>query len=49
MINAKKEIQYILVSHLLNDMAQAGLLTADELPIAQQLAVEKYHPSTVWE
>ena len=49
MIHAKNEIQYILVSRLLNDMAQAGFLTADELSIAQQLAVEKYHPSTVWE
>ena len=49
MINAKNEIQYILVTHLLEDMAQAGFLTADELSIALQLAVEKYHPSTVWE
>ena len=49
MINVKNEIQYLLVSKLLNDMAQAGFLTADELPIAQQLAVKKYRPSTVWE
>ena len=49
MINVKNEIQYILVSRLLDDMARAGFLTADELFIAQQLAVEKYHPSTVWE
>ena len=49
MINVKNEIQYLLVSKLLNDMAQAGFLTADELFIAQRLAVEKYHPSTVWE
>ena len=49
MINAKNEIQYLLVIKLLNDMAQEGFLTADELTIAQRLAVEKYHPSTVWE
>ena len=49
MINAKNEIQYLLVIKLLNDMAQEGFLTADELAIAQQLAVEKYRPSTVWE
>ena len=49
MINAKNEIQYILVSRLLDGMAQAGFLTADELSIAQQLAAEKYRPSTVWE
>ena len=48
MINTKNEIQYILVSRLLDSMAQAGFLTMDELSIAQQLAVEKYHPSTVW-
>ena len=30
-------------------MAQAGLLTTEELSIAKRLAVEKYRPSTVWE
>ena len=49
MINTKNEIQYIIVSNLLDGMAQAGFLTADELSIAKHLAVEKYHPSTVWE
>ena len=49
MINVKNEIQYLLVSRLLNDMAQAGFLTADELSVAQRLAEEKYRPSTVWE
>ena len=49
MIDVKNEIQYLLVSRLLNDMAQAGFLTADELSVAQRLAVEKYRPSTVWE
>ena len=49
MIDVKNEIQYLLVSRLLNDMAQAGFLTADELSVAQRLAAEKYRPSTVWE
>ena len=49
MINVKNEIQYLLVSRLLDDMARAGFLTADELSIAQRLAVEKYRPFTVWE
>ena len=49
MINVKNEIQYLLVSKLLNDMAQRGFLTADELSVAQRLAEEKYRPSTVWE
>ena len=49
MIDVKNEIQYLLVSRLLNDMARAGFLTVDELSVAQRLAVEKYRPSTVWE
>ena len=49
MINVKDEIQYLLVSKLLDDMAQAGFLTADELSVAPRLAVEKYRPSTGWE
>ena len=48
MINVKNEIQYLLVIKLLDNMAQAGFLTADELSIAQRLAAEKYRPSTVW-
>ena len=49
MINVRNEIQYILVTRLLTDMTQAGVLTADELRTAKRLAVEKYRPSTVWE
>lgn len=49
MINVKNEIQYMILTKLLDDMAQAGFLTADELSIAQGLAIEKYRPSTVWE
>ena len=42
MINVKNEIQYILVTRTLEDMAQAGLLTAEELAIAKHLAVVAY-------
>ncbi len=49
MIDAKSEIQYILVTRLLTDMARAGFLTDEELAAAKHLAVEKYRPSTVWE
>lgn len=49
MTDVKSEIQYILISRTLEDMAQAGFLTTDELTAAKRLAVEKYKPSTVWE
>lgn len=49
MIDAKNEIQYLLVTQVLTDMAQAGLLSNEELAVAKQLAVKKYRPSTVWE
>ena len=49
MINVKNEIRYILVTRLLADMTQAGFMTTEELRAAKRLAVEKYHPSTVWE
>ena len=49
MMNVKSEIQYILVTWTLEDMAQAGFLTAEELTIAKHLAMEKYRPSAVWE
>ena len=49
MINVKNEIQYILVTQVLEDMARAGFLTVEELAIAKRLAVKKYRPSTVWE
>ena len=49
MMNVKSEIQHILVTRTLEDMAQAGFLTAEELTAAKRLAVEKYRPSAVWE
>ena len=36
MINVKNEIQYILVTRALTDMAQVGLLTMEELSIAKR-------------
>ena len=47
-INVKNEIRYILVTRTLENMAQAGFLTADELRAAKRLAVDKYRPSAVW-
>lgn len=49
MIDVRNEIQYIIVSRLLSGMAREGFLTADELAIAQRLAVEQYRPTAVWE
>lgn len=49
MINAKNELQYPLVIRALDDAAQAGLLSAEELTAARQLAAIKYRPATVWE
>ena len=49
MINVKNEIQYILVTRTLENMAQAGFLTAEELTTAKRLALEKYRPAAVWE
>ena len=49
MLNVKSEIQYILVTRTLEDMAQAGFLTAEELASAKRLATETYRPSAVWE
>lgn len=49
MIDVRKEIQYILVTRTLENMAQAGFLTAEELAAAKHLAVQKYRPSAVWE
>ena len=35
-MNVKSEIQYILVTRTLEDMAQAGFLTAEELAAAKR-------------
>ncbi len=48
-MNVKNEIQYILITRLLADMAQAGFLTGTELNAAKRLAAEKYRPEAVWE
>ncbi len=49
MITAKNEIQFAIVTRTLEDMAGAGLLTADELTRAKRLAVERFQPENVWE
>ena len=49
MINVKSEMRYILVTRLLEQAAEAGLLSAEELWTAKRLALERYHPATVWE
>jgi len=49
MTNVKNEMRYILVTRLLERAAEAGLLSAEELWTAKRLAVQKYHPATVWE
>ena len=49
MMNVKNEIQYILVTRTLENMVQAGFLSAGELTSAKRLAVEKYRPSAVRE
>ncbi len=49
MIDVRNEIQYLIVTRLLSGMAQQGFLTADELVLAQRLAVERYRPAAVWE
>ena len=49
MIDVKNEMRYILVTRLLEQAAMAGLLSAEELCTAKRLALERYHPATVWE
>lgn len=49
MINVKNEIKFVIVTQTLEDMAQAGFLTTDELARARRLAVERYQPENVWE
>lgn len=49
MTNVKNELQYRLVLELLDRLAQAGLLTAEERAAAIRLAAFRYHPRAVWE
>lgn len=41
-MNVKNELQYLLVTDLLERAAEAGFMTADELAAAKNLAAEKY-------
>lgn len=49
MVDVKNEMRYILVTQLLEQAAAVGLLSAEELCTAKQLALERYRPATVWE
>jgi hypothetical protein len=49
MIDVKNEMRYILVTQLLEQAAEVGLLSAEELWAAKRLALERYRPATVWE
>ena len=49
MIDVRNEMRYILVTRLLEQAEQAGLLSAEELWAAKRLALERYHPVAVWE
>lgn len=48
-MNVKNELQYRLVTGLLEKLAGDGFLSGSELSTAQRLAAEKYRPQTVWE
>ena len=48
-INVKNEMQYILVTRLLEKASAAGLLLPEELRAAKRLAWDRYRPQTVWE
>ena len=49
MMDVKAELRYLLVTRTLEDMAQAGFLSEEELAVARGLAQERYRPATVWE
>ena len=49
MIDVKNEMRYILVTRLLEQAAEAGLLSSEGLWTAKRLALERYRPVTVWE
>jgi len=44
MIDVKNEMRYILVTRLLEQAAEAGLLSAEELWAAKRLALESRRP-----
>lgn len=41
-MSVKNELQYMLVTDLLERAAEAGFMTADELAAAKDLATDKY-------
>ncbi len=46
-MNVKNELQYLLVTDLLERAAEAGFMTKDELRATRDLAAEKYGPDSV--
>ncbi len=46
-MNVKNELQYLLVTDLLERAAEAGFMTKDELRAARDLAAEKYGADSV--
>ncbi|WP_162861070.1 SHOCT domain-containing protein [Flavonifractor plautii] len=49
MINTKTELQFHIAMGILEQMREAGFLTAEEAAIVRRLAIEKYRPATVRE
>lgn len=43
------ELRYLLVTRLLEEAAQAGFLTPEELSTAKLITAEKYLAVAVWE
>ena len=41
-MSVKNELQYLLVTDLLDRAGEAGFMTADELAAAKDLAMERY-------
>lgn len=41
-MSVKNELQYLLITDLLERAAKAGFMTADELAAAKNLALERY-------
>lgn len=47
-MNAKYDLQYILVMRCLSEMERAGVITQQEYAKAQKLAQKELNPQTVW-
>ena len=47
-MNAKYDLQYILVMRCLSEMERAGVITPQEYARAQKLAQKELNPQAVW-